>query len=66
VLVQCLFHLYGVDVLATGNEHVVLAADDGDELGGVPGGEVADVQPSIVEPNGLLLRRVGVGVAALG
>ncbi len=53
--VQRLLDLDRVDVLAAGQEHVVLAADDGDELAGIPGGQIADVQPAAVVLGLLLL-----------
>src|SRR5699024_3733570 len=59
-LVEYLFDLDGVDVLATADDHVVFAADDRHVLVLVPCGEVADIQPAVVESGGFLLRRVRV------
>ena len=42
------FHLRGIDVLAGGNDHVVAAADDGDETLPVPGRQVVRVQETLV------------------
>src|SRR5690606_3609698 len=66
VLVEHFFHLHRVHVLPTGDDHVVLAAHDGDVLLAVPRGEVADVEPAVVELRRFLVRRIDVGVAALG
>ena len=54
--VEGLLDLYRMHVLAAGDEHVVLASDDRDELVDVPGGEIADVQPATVVLRLLLLR----------
>ena len=43
-----LFHLDGVDVLARGDDHVVLAAHDGDKVLVVPCGQVARVEEVLV------------------
>ncbi len=64
VLVQRFLDLHRVDVLAAGQEHVVLASDDRHELLLVPGGEVADVQPAVPELLLLLLRGIEIGVGA--
>ena len=49
MLVQHRLDLGRVDVFARGDDHVVLAAGDRDELVFVPGAHVARVQPALVE-----------------
>ena len=48
--VQHLFDLGGIDVFAGADDHVVLAAANGDEPVFVPGAQVAGVHPALVEP----------------
>src|SRR5699024_6163663 len=53
---NALLDLHGVDVLPSRDDHVVLAAEDGDESVLVPGRDVAGIEPAVVE---LLLLNLG-------
>ena len=63
--VQYLFDLGGIDVFAGADDHVVLAAADGDEPVFVPGAQVAGVHPALVELLLLLCRVVVIAVSGL-
>ena len=66
VLVEDGLDLGRVDVLACRDDHVVLAAADGDELVFVPGRHVARVQPALIKLLGGHFRVVVVAERRLG
>ncbi len=50
------FHFRGIHVLAAGDEHVLDAVDDGIEAVGVLHGDVARLEPAVLERSGVQLR----------